>query len=82
VPVLVIHGDADRICPFERGARVAELTGGQFVALEGAGHAPQARDPVAVNRLIREFADIVWGRERATAGWVRGRARPPFAFPI
>jgi pimeloyl-ACP methyl ester carboxylesterase/predicted glycosyltransferase len=74
-PVLVIHGDADRICPFERGARVAELTGGQFAALTGSGHAPQARDPVQINRLIRQFADATAGRPQPPARWVRGPAR-------
>ena len=32
-------------------------TGGELVVLEGAGHLPHARDPVRVNRLIREFAE-------------------------
>ncbi len=77
-PVLVLHGDADRITPFERGARVAELTGGRLVALGGSGHAPQARDPVRVNRLIREFAAGIRADPagHAPARWVRGRARP------
>jgi pimeloyl-ACP methyl ester carboxylesterase/predicted glycosyltransferase len=74
-PVLVIHGDADRLTPFERGARVAELTGGQLVPFEGSGHAPQAREPVRVNLLIREFADHVGGCRATPARWVRARAR-------
>ena len=82
VPVLVIHGDADRICPFERGARVAELTGGQLVALTGSGHAPQTRDPVQINRLIRGFADATAGRPQPPARWVRGRARPRRALYV
>jgi hypothetical protein len=30
-----------------------------LVALEGAGHLPQARHPVKLNRLLREFAAAV-----------------------
>jgi pimeloyl-ACP methyl ester carboxylesterase len=56
-PVLVIHGNRDLISPATRGQRLAELTGGEYVELEGAGHIPLARDPVRVNLLIRDFAD-------------------------
>lgn len=55
-PVLAIHGNHDLISPPSRGQRIAELTGGEYVALEGAGHIPLARDPVRVNLLIRDFA--------------------------
>jgi pimeloyl-ACP methyl ester carboxylesterase len=54
-PVLVIHGSNDLISPAARGRRVAELTGGEFVELEGSGHIPLARDPVLVNLLLRDF---------------------------
>ena len=50
--MLAIHGDRDRITPLERGRRIAELTGGELVVLEGSGHAPTARDPVKVNVLM------------------------------
>ena len=56
-PVLVVHGDDDQISPVRRGRALAEATGGALVVLEGAGHIPMARDPVKVNRLIREFAE-------------------------
>ena len=55
-PVLVIHGTGDRCQPFARGERIAELTGGELLALEGAGHIPMAREPVVVNHAIRDFA--------------------------
>jgi pimeloyl-ACP methyl ester carboxylesterase len=55
-PLLVLHGDADAVRPQAQGAALANLTGATFVALEGSGHLPHARDPVAVNLLIREFA--------------------------
>jgi pimeloyl-ACP methyl ester carboxylesterase len=56
-PVLVVHGDDDQISPVRPGRALAEATGGALVVLEGAGHIPMARDPVKVNRLIREFAE-------------------------
>jgi pimeloyl-ACP methyl ester carboxylesterase len=39
------------------GAALARATGGTLVVVEGAGHLPNARDPVKVNLLIREFAE-------------------------
>jgi pimeloyl-ACP methyl ester carboxylesterase len=54
-PVLVINGDQDMCQPPERSHRVAELTGGDLVVLEGAGHLPHARDPVKVNLEIDRF---------------------------
>ncbi|HEY8408881.1 MAG TPA: alpha/beta fold hydrolase [Gaiellaceae bacterium] len=70
-PVLVIHGDRDRISPPARGAVLAEATGGTLVTLEGSGHLPQSRDPVAVNHLLRDFA----GLNRPPTAWRRGRSR-------
>ena len=55
-PALVIHGTDDAIRSHESGAAFAELMGAALVSLEGAGHGPQARQPVKVNRLIRDFA--------------------------
>ncbi|MGH3070669.1 MAG: alpha/beta fold hydrolase [Gaiellaceae bacterium] len=54
-PVLVVHGDEDALHPHARGAALAEATGGQLVTLAGSGHLPQARDPVQVNLLLRDF---------------------------
>ena len=34
-------------------------TNGQLVTIAGGGHAPNLRDPVVVNRLIREFVESV-----------------------
>jgi pimeloyl-ACP methyl ester carboxylesterase len=56
-PVLVIHGSDDRVRAHAQGAALAEATGGQLVTLEGSGHLPQARDPVKVNLLLREFLE-------------------------
>jgi pimeloyl-ACP methyl ester carboxylesterase len=63
-PVLVIHGDEDAIRPRAQGAALAEATGGRLVTLVGAGHLPQARDPVKVNLLLREFGESLGGRAR------------------
>ncbi len=54
-PALVIHGTEDAVRSVDSGAALAELTGAEFVRLEGSGHGPQARDPVKVNLLLREF---------------------------
>jgi len=58
-PVLVIHGEDDRIRPVSHGEELARLTGGTFVGFEGGGHLPHARDPVKVNLLIRGFLESV-----------------------
>jgi len=66
-PVLVIHGDDDRISPLARARRLAEATGGSLVTVQGGGHIPLARDPVLVNLLVKDFADRLGSREEAPA---------------
>ena len=56
-PVLVMHGDEDALHSHARGVALAEATGGQLVTLQGSGHFPQARDPVMINLLLREFVE-------------------------
>ncbi|PVZ11687.1 alpha/beta hydrolase [Actinomycetospora cinnamomea] len=75
-PVLVLHAPDDEINPYAWGARTAELTGGTLVTLEGSGHAPNARDPVVVNRLVHDFACRVTGRRVDARTWSRPRSRP------
>jgi len=70
-PVLVIHGEEDAISPLARGVALAEATGGSVVTIEGGGHFPHARDPVKVNRLIRDFVCPPPAPRR----WVRGKSR-------
>ena len=70
-PVLVIHGTDDAVRPVVAGRRLAEETGGDFVALEGSGHCPHARDPVQVNLLLRDFV----APRPAPRNWTRGRRR-------
>src|SRR6516165_4385093 len=56
-PLLMIHGDNDRIQPYARGQVVAELTGAELVTIEGGGHNPLGRIPAKCNILIAEFLD-------------------------
>src|SRR6478672_8888307 len=74
-PVLVIHGSDDRCQPLARGRRLAELTSGEIIVLEGAGHLPHGRDPVTVLRLITEFVDRITGAPMRTTTWTRGASR-------
>ena len=48
-PVLVLHGDDDRIVPPRVGREFADAVRGRYVLLGGSGHLPQARVPVRVN---------------------------------
>jgi pimeloyl-ACP methyl ester carboxylesterase/predicted glycosyltransferase len=70
-PVLVIHGEEDAHTSVTRGIALAEDTGGRLVLLEGSFHAPQVRDPVRVNLLLRDFITPAPPPRR----WVRGRSR-------
>jgi len=81
VPTLFIHGDDDHISPIERAEVLARLTGGELAVLEGAGHIPLARDPVAVNLLMRDFVERVSGAP-TTRRWARGRHRAKRALYI
>ncbi|MCR2808178.1 MULTISPECIES: alpha/beta hydrolase [unclassified Microbacterium] len=61
-PVLVISGSLDRCQNPMRSLRLAELTGAEHVIIDGGGHLPQARDPVKVNLMLRDFVRRVAGR--------------------
>ncbi len=78
-PVLVVHGDGDRIRPHAQGEALAEATGGQLVTLEGSGHLPQARDPVKVNHLLQDFVAPPQAKVRR---WTRGKSRRKRALYI
>ncbi len=75
-PVLVIAGDQDKIVPPQRARRIAELTGAELLVVEGGGHAPHVRYPVAVNHAIRDFTDRLVSRPRKQAAWQATHGRP------
>jgi pimeloyl-ACP methyl ester carboxylesterase/UDP:flavonoid glycosyltransferase YjiC (YdhE family) len=81
-PVLVIGGDQDEIVPPERARRIAELTSAELLVIEGGGHAPHLRYPVAVNHVIRDFVDQVVHRRRKRAVWQATHSRPRRALWI
>jgi pimeloyl-ACP methyl ester carboxylesterase/predicted glycosyltransferase len=74
-PVTVVHGTSDAIRPHQIGERLAELTGGSLVLLDGAGHGPISRHPVRVNLMIREFVDRI-RPPVARSAWVSASRRP------
>ena len=79
-PVTVVQGDQDNCQPFARGVALAELTGGEHLTLTDAGHVPNVRHPVLVNRLMHDFAARCSGGRRTT--WVRAGARPRRALLV
>jgi len=79
-PVLVVHGTGDRVRPHAEGERLAALTGGSFVSLEGVGHGAPGRDPVQVNRLLRGFVDQVSPPPPTRRAWTRALGRPRTAL--
>jgi predicted glycosyltransferase len=74
--MLVVHGDEDAVRSHASGAALAELLGATLVTLGGGGHAPQARDPVKVNLLLRELAESVAPRHGGRRTWTRALRRP------
>jgi pimeloyl-ACP methyl ester carboxylesterase/predicted glycosyltransferase len=90
-PVLVIHGEQDKLVSPTRGVAVAGATGGRLVLVEGGGHLLWARQPVKINLLLREFAEQVFVNEPARANgqngdrsrrWSVARKRPKRALYI
>ena len=63
-PVLVVHGERDRIVPRRDGRALARLGEGQLEVVPGAGHYPHARKPVQVNLALRDFSEEAFGRKR------------------
>jgi 3-oxoadipate enol-lactonase len=53
VPVLVLHGAEDRICPPSAGERLAgAIPGARFEVIAGCGHVAHIEQPATVNRAI------------------------------
>ena len=58
-PTLIVHGTEDRLIPLEVGQRLAEMTEGTLLQMNGTGHAPHMREPVRFNLAIREFVETL-----------------------
>jgi pimeloyl-[acyl-carrier protein] methyl ester esterase len=57
VPTLVIHGEADAICPVGAGrALAAAIPGARLLTWPGVGHAPFLGRPAEVAAAVRAFA--------------------------
>ena len=57
-PVLIIHGEEDRIQPYARAQLVADvIIGAELVTIPGGGHNPMGRFPAKCNALITDFLD-------------------------
>jgi pimeloyl-ACP methyl ester carboxylesterase/predicted glycosyltransferase len=72
-PVLIVHGSDDTVRPLAEAQRLAELTGGSLVIVEGGSHAPHARDPVFFNRLLKDF---ITTHQPVRRTWTRALNRP------
>ncbi len=78
-PVLVVHGTDDAVSPVDWGEKVAELTGGDLLLIDGGGHVPHARDPIKVNQALLELIDRSAPADRRPARrtvWTRALRRP------
>jgi pimeloyl-ACP methyl ester carboxylesterase len=65
-PVLVLQGTDERISHVSQGEGLARaIPGARLEFLAGSGHIPNARHPVRVNLLIREFLRRVGSTSRA-----------------
>ncbi len=78
-PVLLLHGDVDRLVPHEHGEQLAAWSGAEMVTVSGGGHLPHVRDPVRTNLLIDGFVSRFAPRRPAPPArrWTRALARRP-----
>jgi pimeloyl-ACP methyl ester carboxylesterase/predicted glycosyltransferase len=74
-PVTVLHGTEDAVRTPGIGARLAELTGGDLLLVEGGGHGLPMREPVLVNRELRAFVERVAPRPPRRRRWTRALRR-------
>jgi pimeloyl-ACP methyl ester carboxylesterase len=60
MPVLVVHGDADRVVPLSNGRLLARrIAGAELVVLPGRGHVVQLESPDEFNGLVERFLEHV-----------------------
>lgn len=63
-PTLIIQGDEDAVTGPDRGSKLADaIPQARHVTIAGGGHIANARDPVKVNLLIRDFVRAIEGNE-------------------
>ena len=76
-PVLVVHGEHDRLVSQTRGVAVADTVGAELVIFEGSGHLVWGRQPVKTNLLLRDFAERTFGNgiTRKPRRWTAARSR-------
>jgi pimeloyl-ACP methyl ester carboxylesterase/predicted glycosyltransferase len=77
-PTLVIQGTDDAITGTDRARALAEAAGGPIAWIGGGGHVPNARDPVRINLLLRDFVGRVSGAAATappTTRWARAMRR-------
>lgn len=65
LPVLIIHGKMDNVCPVEAAAYLAnKIKGAELIIFEKAGHAPFFTEKDKFNRVIFDFIDKSCNRSR------------------
>lgn len=74
-PALVVHSDDDHVVPLAVGQALALAIGAELTVIEGGGHLPQTRDPVAVNRALSGLLDRVAPTPPAVTRWPRALSR-------
>jgi pimeloyl-ACP methyl ester carboxylesterase len=63
LPVLVVHGDADRVVPLSNGLLLARsIPGAELALLPGCGHVVQLESPDEFNALVDGFLERVDGQ--------------------
>jgi 3-oxoadipate enol-lactonase len=55
-PTLIVHGDADRVVPYENSVELARrIAGSRFEAFPGAGHLLFLESPDRLNPMVSSF---------------------------
>lgn len=71
-PILILHGEQDRVIPIEQGREVYEAArGARFVLLEGLGHNDPRTTPEILSQ-IRHFVSVLPRCELSTGCLVKG----------
>jgi pimeloyl-ACP methyl ester carboxylesterase len=74
-PVLVIHGEHDKITSPRDGRALARLSHGRLEVIGGAGHLPHLRKPVQVNLVLQQFAEHAFAAVRPARGYTPSTRR-------